>query len=389
VTAWQHVREGFGRPALPTLLAMLINTGWHASLPFVSLHAREIGITPLGIGLLFSAQALASMLIALPSGVWIDRFGVRFFEVCCLLLGGVGYAAMWLVSSPPGLFLGLAVVGLSHTAAIIAAQAHLIVFVDPSRRNHVIGTHFFYSSFGFTIGPLVGTALVHATGNVSAAFAGGIGASMVALLPALWAGSRARRAAGGPAAYRRAIPFLSRDARVGVAATLVAEFAYVAWATFFPLGLRAAGHSPQVVGTLFTIRGISASVVRPALGFLATRFTRRRVLAGALVGTATGLLAGTALHSVSMAVAASILFGTGVGLLFPTTAALMVGSAPDHDVGHLLALRQLVTKLSEIVAPVTIGVVAARSVPGALWVVGLICLGMGATLLRPCIADQD
>jgi predicted MFS family arabinose efflux permease len=352
-------------PRLPDVIMLLWSIGSAALLPFVSLRAKGLGMAPSMIGLLLSAPGLASLLSSLVADRALAASGPRRLMLLGAVAAAVTIFAAGTTHSVP-LFAALLLVywGVFPLVAI-ACQTLVITTAAAPDRDHAVGMHSFYTSMGYPIGPLLAATAVHTWGTEAAAFP----VSAITLLGAALAALAAPKGRG-PATTRTSLVAGLRASGPGVRtalwAALVAQFCYDGWHAFYPLALAAVGRSPTAIGVIFGAFGAAVPVVRPLLGRVSARIGRTGVLVLAFCCIAVGGWAATVPASSAAVLACVILLGVGFGLSFPVTMLLVTEGVEAAAISRMLSARFLVMMSGGTLGPVTVGVIAARSLPAAM-----------------------
>jgi predicted MFS family arabinose efflux permease len=333
------------------------------------------------IGGFMSLLGIAALLASLFTAAWLNRLGPRRLAIWASVVSGAAVLLVWIWPSTVVFALSLSVYWAAGPAIAIASQMLVITRAGMRGRDYAVGMHTFYSSLGNTVGPLAGSAAVAATGHIGPAFLVAAGANGVAAGVALRAPREDRVDVARYASILDGFRTTSARVKVALVAILIAEFAYLGWATFFPLALQATGRSPTAIGLVFSVYGIMISVVRPLLARLAVRFTRVGVLVVSFLLYAAGLWLGAVATSTALIFGSAILVGLAVGLSFPITMILVTQDAEEKRVGGLLAARFTSMMMGGVVGPVLTGIVAGFSVPDALAAVGTVCAAVGFWIL--------
>ena len=362
-------------------MLMLAFTGSSQAMgPFIPLQAQQLGMSTSAIGLLLGGQGVAGLVASLAGGAWMGKVGPRRMAFWASVVSLGSLLALWRWPSIAVLALTLTIVWATGSLVGVASQT-LVLTSDPGpRRDHTVGMHAFYASLGMTIGPLLGSASVRASGSLNVVFLVAAVVCGAAAPVALLASERGRVDVAHPSARWGGAP-LAQPVILGLGAVMVAEFAYVAWMTFFPLAMAAAGRQPEFVGVIFAVHGIALSVVRPGLGALVARASRVGVIVVSFIFLAAGLGVAAVSRSVPASLAAAALTGVGVGCIFPLTMVLVTHEASGERVARLLGLRFAAMTAGAMLGPALIGVVAAASLPAAMTVTAGVCAAAGAWAL--------
>lgn len=334
--------------------------------PFVPLYAQGLGMTNRGIGLLLAVPGVGALLASLLASAWLIRFGTRQLILAAALVATVSLVAVWVW--PSVIVFGIAMSLYWAVQPLVAIASQVVVVTRPplDSADRVVGMHAFYVSLGMPFGPLLGSAVEHATGRLAWVFL--LGAAVSAVASGLAVRAPVHRPAMAPPGMTllgglRKLPLL---VKASLAAVLIAEFCYVAWATFFPIALKEVGRSPEAIGVLFTLHGVMLSVTRTTLARLVIRLGRLGVLAASLVCIGAGLWASAARAVPHMANASALLLGMGFGLIFPITIILVSAASDPAQVGRALSVRFSMMTVGQILGPFLTGFIAGYSLTGAL-----------------------
>ncbi len=263
-------------PALPVLAAIsfVSSLGISIMLPLLPLYGLSLGASPLQLGLLTSAFAVANSVGQFGAGLLIDRLGPRRF-----ILGGTAVyaAANALIATAPTAvaliaYRGLA--GLGGGSNIIATRLYVSQTADPARLaffNSIISAA---TSAGSIFGPAIG-GLVAVASDLRVPFFIVAGTSTIALVAATLLPRPEREVhAPRPAGER----VWSRSVLVLFAANLLLLVGFGGWITSYaPFATARLGWTTFDVGIIFTVFGIGDITLGPWLGHLADRTGRRRM----------------------------------------------------------------------------------------------------------------
>ncbi len=363
-----------------------------AARPMVSYAALAIHAPTVALGVIASAFALVPVVAAIPLGRWMDRFGAAPFlaggtfliTISCLLVP-------WL-ATVPGLAADQIVLGLGQVQVAIAAQALIARRVAPHRYDGAFGWFTVAVSLGQLVGPLTAGLLI-GEGQVGLAsldgpfrVAGGASLIGLALAAAIWLHDQRHPApaattrpdagpAGPPGGSRR-----SRFGRVGPVLLVSSSLVVTADAlsVYLPALALQRGIAGPVVGALLSVRAGASMLSRLALGRLASRLGRRRLLIGSLAISGLGL---AALPLVTdPPIMAILMVGTGLGLGIgqPLTMSWIARDAVAGRQGAALAMRISANRMGQLVAPATLGVMASiGGVPVVFWALAVLLYAAG------------
>ncbi len=368
-------------PAVPDLVMLFSTVAGQALMPFIPLYAQSLGMGTGTIGAFMSVLGVAALAASLFAASWLGRLGPRRLAFWASVLGAGALLLVWVWRSVAVFASLLPVYWAAGPALAIGSQMLVITHAGARGPDHAVGMHTFYASLGNTIGPLAGSAVVHATGSVGSAFLVASCASALAAVVALTSPRHDRVDVARYTSFVDGVRAASAPAKIALAAIMIAEFSYLGWATFFPLALRAGGRSPAVIGLVFSVYGIMISVIRPLLARLAARLSRIGVLAVSFLLYACGLGLAAVATSIPLILGSAILVGLAVGLAFPITIILVTQGAEEKRVGSLLSARFTSMMTGAVAGPLLTGLVAGFSLAGALGGLGVLCAATGVRTL--------
>ncbi len=268
-------------PALPVLasISFVSSLGISIMLPLLPLYGLSLGATPLQLGLLTSAFAVANSVGQFGAGNLIDRLGSRRF-----ILGGTAIyaganALIASASSAASLIAYRGLAGLGGGANIIATRLYITQTADPKRLaffNSILSAS---TSAGNVFGPAIG-GLIAVASDLRVPFMVVAVTSTLAFVGAMFL-PRPERPAPAPATGE---PTWSRSVLVLFLANMLLLVGFGGWITSYaPFATTHLGWSTFDVGIIFTIFGIGDITLGPWLAHLADRTGRRRMAVAASV----------------------------------------------------------------------------------------------------------
>jgi MFS family permease len=304
------------------LLASLMGVSVGMAQVATSLYAVHLGSTATMLGLVAGAQSVGVLLMSLPVGLLVDRFGpARPFGAGTLLVGLV-YALLSL-GGPPPLLLGCTAL-ISFAMPLRFVSLNTVFFeqlasLGEGKAGWYRGTHMLGM---FLVGPLLGAALVSAVGFgwtyrvIASLFFVTIAVSPIVFVRY---GSRpaTARALGWPA-LKSQLGLLVSDPEVRRVSALEAlTQATGAYFTFFivVVALQVAGLSASEASTLISAKGVTYIVALFLLGGAVRRLGPLRATLGSFACLALSLgLIGTSQKPIWLW-AGSLGLGLGLGTI--------------------------------------------------------------------------
>lgn len=359
--------------------------------PFFALYAAELGASTFAIGAMVTLKALFPLFIAMPAGQLIDTLGpVRMLQAgSVLLLAGlvcmVLATGLWLLALSQVLLGG---------AIVIMASAFQVLVAKGSResRNEAIKRYSMWMSAGSMVGPLIGGVIASTQADPAEGYQLAFITSTVATLVFMLvltavarryphpdpqaAEIRTRdvfRLSGITGSYRSGMHLAHLPpVQFGLTATFLIMFIQALYMSFLPLYLAENGFSTMLIAVTVSLKGLAGMLSRYGLNLLTRRFRQESILMGAgLISALCVLVTPLAVGSpVTMLLLAAVL-GGAVGVNLPVSIMVMVDAVGDSQRGKLMGLRLLSNRVSQIVSPLTFGLVgSAFGLTAAFWSAG-------------------
>ncbi len=345
------------------------------------LLALQQGYSAAAVGLLLALFALSQVVLALPSGRYTDKHGLRRPVTIAVVLAtfGTGLAA----AAPlfPVLCLGALLTGAASGVAIIALQRHVGRSAqNPSQLRERFSFLAIGPSFSGFLGPvLAGLAIDHAGFRTSFL--------LLACLPlASWYCIRS---------VRELPPVkVDQDAPPSQAWTLLREPMFkrllvVNWLlsscwdvhTFVvPILGHERNFNASTIGLILGGFAVAATLTRLLLPSFANHFREWAVVTAAMLGTALVFAVYPLLESALAMGFCSALLGVALGSVQPMIMSTLHQITPQHRHGEALGLRMMAINASSVAMPLMFGAVSAViGVAGIFWFVG-VAVGSGARL---------
>lgn len=338
---------------LVVLLATFIAFG--AVVPVIPPFVLDrLGGGRFAVGLAFAASGLAALLGRPYAGRLAQRWGSRrVMTIGCVLAAVVG----GLYAIPAGLA-GLVgtrlLMGLAESLVFTAGSLWTVALAPVSRRAQLVGYYGLAMWCGWTLGPLVGIALLGSRGFsavwVFAALTPLLAAAVVAVLPE-------ERGAGGPVSRRLVPPSVLLPG----AALALAAFGYAALTGFVALHLaaRGIGHG----AAMLSLFGAAYVAVRLVAGRVPDRVGPAPVVISCGLGEALGLLLIATAGSWWQAAIGALVMGAGFTLLYPALALMVIKRSPEAERGAALGAYTSFWDLGIGVSGLAAGAVALLGYP--------------------------
>ena len=355
---------------------------------FPALRA-EFGLSNAALGVLISVISIG-LLLQLPVGELVDRFGAKpvFVGGTALTAAGIGLAGF--ATSYPWLIAGAIVSGIGQSAFHPADYALLDAVADGEHKGKSFGVHSFGAYVGFASAPLVvGGIALRADWRLALVAVGAAGVAYAALA-ALTLDSPYRRRMGatstdegGSTLRETAATFWDPTVFFLLSFFVVATVANKGIQTFTTVFVPTVYGLPAAIANL-TLTGFFAGASIGILvgGVLADRFDPRRIVVSTFGLCGVGVLAltlGAVPASAAVSVGGFALVGFAMGLAYPSRDRLVSRYTPSGSTGKGFGLIFTGASIGGLVGPALLGfVIDATAVTAAFLLVGAFFLAAGA-----------
>ena len=364
--------------------------------PFISVRLTASGWNPGTIGLVLSAGTVAALVAQVPSGVVIDRFGIRRGMAALAIVASM--AALLMFSLAPGFWLVLGaelVAGGAGVGLMLSIAAITLSVSRQERLGERLGNNVRYAA----VGAALGTAVLGVAGSLLSASAAFLLAALAGV-PALLAlrgirdtdiATAAQRTAhhtAPPPRARRSPPasplMLLRDRPLLALLGCVGLF-QLANASLLPLAATAFTHEAGMRANLVTAAAVIgpqllAAALSPRMGRAAHLHGRRLVLMLGLAAVPLRAVAFACDGSIPVMLAIQLLDGVSaavIGVLVP-----LVVADITHRGGRFnfaLGLSGLVSSLGAALSTTVSGWIAVHAGLAAAFL-ALAAAGLAAIL---------
>jgi MFS family permease len=372
----------------PLLAAGFVTAfGAHAIAATLGRYASDRHASLVELGMLLALYDGAEVVLKPAFGALADRIGPR-----PVLLGGlVAFAAASAAFVAAGDPDALAATRLAQGAAAAAfspAASTLVARLSPDRQQgRWFGSYGAWKGLGYTLGPLLGGALV-TLGGFALLFATLAG---LALAVAGWATLAVPASPPLPKARETLLGLarrLTQPAFIQPTVALAAATAALSVGVgFLPVRGAAAGLGPLATGAAVSLLAATAAVIQPRAGraYDSGRLPGPLGTGAGLVLAAGGFALAALLAGPAGLALAAVAIGVGTGIVTPLGFAALA-AAPPGRLGQTMGAAEVGRELGDAGGPLLVGAIAA---PAGL-AIGLLSLAGGllgtaawATTRRP------
>jgi MFS transporter, FSR family, fosmidomycin resistance protein len=350
---------------------------------FPFLKAR-LGVGYVALGLALTTYGIVSVVMQVPMGYAVDRFGARRSLIAALLLGGFALIGVGVFQTYPWLLLAAGLSGVANAIYHPADYAILSARVAPLRTGRAFSVHTFAGILGGAVAPPLMLLAATAAGAGAALIAAGAVAPLVAL-PLVFASGLDEERKPAPSGARRSE---AKGASVMTPAILVLTL------FFLLLNLSYSGIQSFSVVAFIGGYGMTLPVANLALtafllssafgvlagGLIADLTSRHGAVAAAGYLLNAAIVLAVALLSWPPAALVAAMAGAGflTGMIMPSRDMLVRAAAPPGAVGRAFGFVTLGFSLGGTVGPMLFGWIMDQGAPR--WVFGLSVLFMLLTV---------
>ncbi|WP_081698829.1 MFS transporter [Marinobacter sp. EN3] len=332
----------------------------------VPVYGLQLGASPLVLGAVLSAQYLLPLVLAIPLGGVVSRYGGR-----ATLLAGAGIMVAGLLSMHTwygyaGLVIGQLLVGLAHLQMVLAAQTIISNLGTGPRLEQYFGWYATWLSGGQVIGPLLAGVVLKSSDTeyvflVMALFA--LVSGVVTLRLTGQARERihvTRQQAGFRAQWQ--LVGSNRGVQLSILVTVLGMFALGVYGSYLPVYLESLAISPLIIGVLVSLRAGVSMLVRPFMARIIALAGGRVPTVLLSLGTlAAGLAFLGASEQLLLMAALAMLVGIGSGLTQPLSMVILAESVERERRAGALGMRLMANRAVHFLAPLFFGLLLELS----------------------------
>ncbi len=354
------------------LWALLINVALaQASIyvmrPMITYRALENGASGYEIGLIASIYALLPLLIAVPMGRWVGRFGeipLLFIGCFSFIILGVTFAFL---NNIIAIAAATALAGVAHLSNVAASQAMVANRSAMNLQDQNFGYFSFATSLGHSVGPILGGLIAGSAGvlprSSTSAFIFAALLALLSLVPFFLFKSikevrtqQERDAAGAI----KARDVLSRPGiKPAIWTSLSVAAANDVLVVILPLVGTEKGISPVVIGAILSIRSAAAMISRFLLGRLTKSYGSARTMNYSIFFSALFLFVSIyANSSIALGISMAIV-GFLLGIGQPLTMSIVSKKTPSQERAMAISIRLFGNRMGQFLVPLAAGALAS------------------------------
>jgi MFS family permease len=161
---------------------LLLGVAYGTSIAVLAIHLDAHGIPELAMGGLAAAFATGIILLAVPAGIFVRRFGPKRTMLVALVCYAACVATFPFLSTTFGLSIARFFDGASSACIWVAAETALLSRADKANKAFVMSLYAIALAIGYCVGPFVSRGLVRASGTAATFVAAGVLAIVAAVV---------------------------------------------------------------------------------------------------------------------------------------------------------------------------------------------------------------
>lgn len=355
--------------------------GAHSIAAGLGASSDDIGLDLLRLGALLAIYDLAEVFLKPVFGSIADRIGPKPVIVVGLLaFGFVSLVGVW-SSSTVALAIARLGQGAAASAFSPASSATVARLAGAGSKGRYFGRYGSWKGLGYTLGPLLGAALIF-LGGFALLF---VCLSAVAIATAVWVAIALPRVEPLPRP-RYTIADLARQttARGFLVPTLVlaASTGALGAAIGFLPALASSHDAPLFASiAIASVLALTSALTQPFAGRLrdSGRLSDRAGMTLGVEIVAAGILLAAFWPSLPVLYGAAALLGVGIGLATPFAFAHLADTTPPERMGRTMGTAELGRELGDAGGPLLVGGVAvAATLPIGLGALAAVVASTGA-----------
>ncbi|MER1998544.1 MAG: MFS transporter, partial [Lysinibacillus sp.] len=331
--------------------------------PLIAVHAQNIGLQEIEIGLIIAIYAILPFFLAIPSSKYVQRFGeVRTlrWSAYCMLLSGVCYSFSQGIVV---LLLAQMFAGLGQMGVWMIIQ---VMVMNPTVRTVEFVANFtFYNTVGQLLGPLAGGVITQYVSLQMSFYV-----YTVISLFVLWLTFKIIEIKGPitiahvemKVSLKESLQlFENKQFVLMLLFSFMTLFILEARTTYLPIYLQTIQFSPMEIGVLLTIGAAASLLVRPIYKRLYQIFDALTISVGSFIGAICLLFFTPQLNSGITLGMLLFISGIALGINQPLSLSIIGNEILSKGHTYAVGLRLMANRLAQLVGPIIFSVFIATA----------------------------
>lgn len=325
------------------------------SRPLIPLYANNLGASHMEVGILVSLFSFLPLFVSIQFGKVIDRVGIKKPLIASVVLGSVSLITLFLFGNIAGVYLSQIFSGLSQLVFVLSMQAYSGQFSKSKLREYYISVFSIAVATGSFIGPLIAGFWSDFFSYNCAFLVLGILLILTLLLSFVFDGKKSIEKSSLKKTENAFGLLRISDLRKAVLVSSIVLLSKDTYIAFFPLLASENGLSAFVIGVIVSLNAGAGMLIRGFLPWISQHLKRDVVITlSILLAGLSYLLHPVADHIVWLSIL-SLLLGFCTGIAQPLSIFATIMALPKNRVAEGLGLRLTFNKLTQIIAPLSLG----------------------------------
>jgi MFS family permease len=343
------------------------------SRPLIPLYARDLGASHAEIGIIVALFSFLPLFLSIKAGKIIDRIGVRSPLILGILFGSLSMLVLAVFNNLVGIYISQIFSGLAQLIFVLSIQAYAGQFSKSKLREYFISVFSIAVAAGSFVGPLISGGLSDLLSNTYAFFILGFVILLAVPSSFLLRKLQVKKLEPSDQGEKENSFKLLRiqDLRKAVLVSSLVLLAKDAYIAFFPLLATEKGVSTLAIGVIISLNAAAGILIRSILPWVVRRLKRNVIITISIVVAGIIYIINPFVDSViGLSILAFVLgFCSGIGQ--PLSIFSTISSLPQDRVAEGLGLRLMFNKLTQIIAPLSLGAVSGMAgMSGVFYVCG-------------------
>ncbi len=360
-----------------TCLFMFNVTG---SRPLIPLYSSELGASNTQIGVIVALFSFLPMFLAIKLGKLIDSTEMKYPLIFSVLLGSLSMILPYAFPNIMGVYFSQVIIGLSQLTYVLCIQSYSGQFSKRKLRDYYIAVFSVGVAVGSFLGPLASGFLTDIVGFLYTFII--LGMISLFSFPLLFL-YRSRRTKvlkeiniehSKDKSYD--LLFIS-DLRKAFIVSAIVLFAKDMYVAFFPLLASNKGISTTVIGIIVSLNAAAGIIIRIVLPYIVDKVRVNVVISSSIIIAGSIFILNPLISDVYLLSIMAFLLGISLGIGQPLSISSTITSLPMHRVGEGLGLRLSFNKLTQFIAPLTIGTASGIIGMGGVFMVSGVIMIIG------------
>ena len=344
--------------------SVFIQAATYLARPMISYKLLELHASSFVIGTFGGLYALVPLLLAIPIGSVINKYGEGRLILLGTLLISIAGLGLSATNSVLVMIFWVALMGSAQFLCMVGAQA---MFANRSEDFHYekfFGYYTLSAALGQLIGPLIGSATSHSSGlipqSIGSAFIAASTLSLIGLIPILGWAKRSAHVTKIPQRTRGVKSLLDNPSmRSAMFASLAISSVVDVLVVFLPVLGKERGFSANSIAIILAIRALTSMASRIYLGEITRKLGFRTLLLGSMVLSSLSLLVAIVANTVLLLAIVVGFAGLALGVGQPMTMAWVSRISKKDERSLAISVRLAGNRFGQFTLPLAAGALAA------------------------------